>query len=281
MAKQRAHHGEPPLSWLWDYYPLARDAWGNVLGFNDGSGDGHIIRMRMWLRAAPMSNFPPPVYRPAQAPLPPMFQDGGSRDCYIPTDADMALVKRLFGDVADAGNPPWPQIAARLIAAGQDRDKLATYNAPTLLLLLAEAEGMNAGGNGGTSARKPGKGKGDRPKVTAAEANTTTDAGQAEDREDLSPSRVKARALHDWAMECIPGAERMTRTELYNAIKARLEAETAKAHGRQAELLAELCESLPPNAEAFGKYLRDAGIKVYNSRGDRHPTRSIRRRDQI
>jgi hypothetical protein len=170
MAKQRVHHGEPPLTWLWDYYPLARDAWGNVLGFNDGSGDGHTIRMRMWLRAAPMSNFPPPAYRPAQAPLPPMFQDGGSRDCYIPTDADMALVKRLFGDVADAGNPPWPQIAARLIAAGQDRDKLATYNAPTLLLLLAEAEGMNAGGNGGTSARKPGKAKGGRPKVTDAEA---------------------------------------------------------------------------------------------------------------
>lgn len=156
MSK-RVHHGELPLSWLWDYYPLARDAWGNVLGFNDGSGDGHTIRMRMWLRPSPMTNFPPPVYRPAHSPLPPMFQDGGTRDCYIPTEAHTALVKRLFADVADAGNPPWPQVEARLIVAGQDRDKLATYNAPTLLLLLAKAEGINANGDGGTPVRKPGR----------------------------------------------------------------------------------------------------------------------------
>jgi len=131
------------------------------------------------------------------------------------------------------------------------------------------------------AATDAGKVKGERPKVTAAEANTTTDAGQAEDHEDLSPSRLMAAALYEWAMECIPGAERMTRTELYNAIKTRLEIEESKAYGREAERLAELYKKMPPNAETFGKYLRDAGIKVYDSRGNRHPTRSIRRRNQI
>jgi len=37
-ADPRVQHGEPPLTWLWDLYPLADGAWGNVLGFNDNSG---------------------------------------------------------------------------------------------------------------------------------------------------------------------------------------------------------------------------------------------------
>lgn len=102
---------------------------------------GLAARSRTFLRAA----------RPAPR---------GSRDCYIPTEADRALVKRLFPDVADPGNPPWRQIAARLIVAGQDQDKLVTYNAPTLLLLLAKLEGMNvttAGGDSMALARKRGR----------------------------------------------------------------------------------------------------------------------------
>jgi len=131
------------------------------------------------------------------------------------------------------------------------------------------------------AATDAGKVKGGRPKVTAAEANTPADAGQGEDDEDLSPSRVKAKAVYEWALASIDGADRMTRTELYNAIAARLEAEAAKAKGLQAELLADLRDSLPPNAEAFGKYLRDAGVKVYDGKGDRRPGRSIRRVDQV
>ena len=29
-----------PHTRLWDLHPLAESAWGNALGFNDGSGDG-------------------------------------------------------------------------------------------------------------------------------------------------------------------------------------------------------------------------------------------------
>jgi hypothetical protein len=38
----RVQHGEPPLTWLCDLYPLAapgNGAWDNVLGFNDKPGE--------------------------------------------------------------------------------------------------------------------------------------------------------------------------------------------------------------------------------------------------
>ena len=133
----------------------------------------------------------------------------------------------------------------------------------------------------GDNAADAGKRKDEGLKLTVTEANTPADAGQGEDDEDLSPSRLKAKAVYEWALTSIDGAARMTRTELYGAIAARLEVEAAKAKGRQAELLADLRDSLPPNAEAFGKYLRDAGVKVYDGKGDRRPGRSIRRVDQV
>jgi hypothetical protein len=139
----RVHYGPPPEEWLWDLYPLAEKAWGNVLGFNDGLGDGNIIDMRLWLRPGQMSNFPPPAYRPAHAPLPPAgFVNGGVRRCYIPQAEDLGLVARLFPRIADPANPPWPRVEAELVAAGRNRGELATMNAPTLLLLLAKAKGF-------------------------------------------------------------------------------------------------------------------------------------------
>ena len=41
----RVQHGEPPLTWLWDLYPLADGAWGNVRGFNDNSGKCLTIKL--------------------------------------------------------------------------------------------------------------------------------------------------------------------------------------------------------------------------------------------
>ena len=141
----RGHYGEPPETWLWDLYPLAEVAWGNILGFNDGLGDGNTIDMRLWLRPGQMSNYPPPVYRPAHAPLPPFaYADGGVRRCYIPQAEDLELVGRVFPTIVHAGNPPWPRVEAELIAAGRSRDELAKMNAPTLLLLLAQTRGATA-----------------------------------------------------------------------------------------------------------------------------------------
>ena len=83
------------------------------------------------------------------------------------------------------------------------------------------------------------------------------------------------------AMAAIEGADKMTRLELYNAIKARLSTEVARASGSELEKLNVFSGFLPPNAESFGKYLRDAGVKVYNSQGIRREGRSVPRRNQI
>ena len=46
---KRLQRGELPETWLWDLYRLAESAWGNILGFNDGAGDGKTIDARLWV----------------------------------------------------------------------------------------------------------------------------------------------------------------------------------------------------------------------------------------
>ena len=103
----------------------------------------------------------------------------------------------------------------------------------------------------------------------------------ADQHRDLPPSRVKAKAAYEYALTVIEGAKDMTIADLFEALKSRLDTEIAKAHGQQMERLQEFKDSLPPNPETFGKYLRDAGIRRYNSRGEPRPTRSIRRRGEL
>lgn len=129
---------ELPLIWLWDLYPLAESAWPNILGFDDGSGDGNIIDMRYWL--SPYGLNDPPTYRPANALCRRVYTDGGVRRCYVPQAKDLELIHRLWPTIKDPGNPPWPCVEAELIAGGQPRDELAKMNTPTLLLLLEKAE---------------------------------------------------------------------------------------------------------------------------------------------
>ena len=124
-------------------------------------------------------------------------------------------------------------------------------------------------------------GKGDTKEQPSADDTPSEDRAEDDGDNGLPPSRVKARAVYEYAMEVIPGAEKMTRSELLEATKNRLDSEIAKAFGGETEKLQELRESLPPNGAAFGKYLRDAGIKKYNSKGDRTPGRSIRRSSEI
>jgi hypothetical protein len=103
-------------------------------------------------------------------------------------------------------------------------------------------------------------------------------------RRNLSPSRAKAAAVYEWAMATIAEADKMTVQELFTAILDRLDATIAAAPPGAGELekLQELRESLPRNAESFAKYLRDAGIKRYNAKGERtRRTSHFRPRDQL
>jgi hypothetical protein len=105
--------------------------------------------------------------------------------------------------------------------------------------------------------------------------------GDADQNQKLSPSRINAKAVYDYAMNTIAGADKMTVGELFAAIKNRLDAETGKAHGKQAELLGKFRDSLPNNVATFRKYLNDAGVTRYGKRVFRRPTGSIRRREDI
>lgn len=108
------------------------------------------------------------------------------------------------------------------------------------------------------------------PPDAIAEITESATAGVGKRRKsdsELSASRVKAKAAHDWAMSEIPGAEDLTITDLFDAIMN---------HPSNA------CDALPPNAETFGKYLREAGVKRYGADGK--PTRkprSVRRSREL
>lgn len=135
----RIQYGDLPLTWLWDLHPLADGAWGNVRGFDDNSGDGYTIDMRLWLRPGQMSNYPPPAYRPAHAGLPPYaYADGGTRRCYVPQPEDLARVRDIFPSLPDPSNPSWPQVETNLIAADRSPDELRRMTAPALIGLLAK-----------------------------------------------------------------------------------------------------------------------------------------------
>jgi hypothetical protein len=84
-------------------------------------------------------------------------------------------------------------------------------------------------------------------------------------QQKLAPSRIKAKAAYEWAMSAIPGADDMTIAELFEAIDL---------HPSSAS------ECIGPNPATFGKYLRDAGIKRYDTRGNRTGG-SVRRHDEI
>jgi len=121
----------------------------------------------------------------------------------------------------------------------------------------------------------------ERDTESAPVAGAERPAGLQEQDDKLPPSRTKALAAYEYALSVIPGADKMTISELFDALRERLDVEITKGSGPEAEKLAEFRNSLPDNATTFGKYLRDAGVKRYNTKGDRLPTRSIRRRSEI
>jgi len=108
------------------------------------------------------------------------------------------------------------------------------------------------------------------PAVVAPEGDRSTHS-EPERSKKLAPSRLRAAAVYEWAVESIPGADDMPIRELYTAIHKRLEATIAAAppHGSELEKLQELLNALPDNSETFGKYLREAGIKRYTTQGER------------
>jgi hypothetical protein len=161
---------------------------------------------------------------------------------------------------------------ARIRLKLEDDANVAAQNREVLLPLMGQV---------GRSGSLPASGEGPGGKAQGGDGVDRPPAGEEQD-DKLPPSRVKARATYEYALNTITGAGEMTVAELFDAVRDRLDAEICKAAGKQAEQLQELKDSLPDNAETFGRYLREAGVKKYDKTGQhRLPSRSIRRKSEI
>ncbi|MFN7891059.1 MAG: hypothetical protein ACK5OC_12280 [Pirellula sp.] len=86
-----------------------------------------------------------------------------------------------------------------------------------------------------------------KTEMPKSDSSTESDDSLPKKKRKDSLSRVKARAAHDYAMERIPNAQDMTIAELHAAILTD----------------PEVARMVPARADAFGTYLREAGVKRY------------------
>ena len=176
------------------------------------------------------------------------------------------------------------------LLGGMAIPKLVEWNRLRSRLEL-EADALNSTGDG-ANRNSPAEGNTKQHDTVETDAKTSAEAGPMGSTEDdkaerndvatdlsdlnrddklpakqrkLSPSRINAKATYDWAMSNVSGAEDMTIAELYDAIEC---------HPSNAS------EALPPNAETFGKYLRDAGVRIYNKLG-KSAGKSVQRSDEL
>jgi hypothetical protein len=82
----------------------------------------------------------------------------------------------------------------------------------------------------------------------------------------LKPSHRRAKALYDWAMEHIEGAESMTYRQLFEKLTSHPD-----CNG----------EGLPGNADTFARYCRAAGIRRNTPVGSKGATRTVRRASDL
>ncbi|EMB16050.1 hypothetical protein [Rhodopirellula europaea] len=71
----------------------------------------------------------------------------------------------------------------------------------------------------------------------------------AKEKRSQQPSRKKAAQAYEIAMQTITDAEHLTIKELHQRISEDVQ----------------LCDMIPPSPDAFGTYLREAGIKRYST----------------
>ena len=106
-----------------------------------------------------------------------------------------------------------------------------------------------------------------------------TNVGAAAESAGMKPCWSNARKGYEWALGAIEGAEKLPLRELLPLIRDKMDSAAATLPEAKADELYKLRKSLPESPETFGRYLRSAGIKMYNSAGDR--IGRFPRRDQI
>ncbi len=165
------------------------------------------------------------------------------------------------------------QRTADVLASAWDWIEKVADGKPTDVKPNVEAPSVDTAMNADKSDSPELEQPAEAPIEPAASAKMETVECNPDERDDalpakqrkLSPSRIKAKAVYDWAKSEILGAEDMTIAELYHAIEC---------HPSHAS------DAIGPNPAAFAKYLRDAGVKIYLTQADKEGE-SVHRPDEI
>ncbi len=143
----------------------------------------------------------------------------------------------------------------RLLANMHERLPAIHDELRTALLHLKHVASLEADGNEFPASES---------RMPAPKAEATEHARNASNEGRMTSTLEAVRGVYDWAMSQIPGADAMTIPKLFVAIQ------------QHPEMQSEFLERLPDNADTFGAYLRRAGIRRYNTSGNR-ARRSSRR----
>jgi len=130
----------PPTNvrWIWPLRPLREGAWES---FQWDVGDvrpGQTIHVAYAQGTLLNGEWAEVKLKPGEPKPSPYMVQLQARQCYIPTDSDLALLTRHYpGD--DPNRPAWQRIKADLTLAGNDRAQLVKSEVPLLLAMLAKA----------------------------------------------------------------------------------------------------------------------------------------------
>lgn len=126
--------------WVWPYWPFTRQASYGSSGVKVGPKElGDNLRLSPGDCPSPgetvrcyEASAKSRLRSPNGSPV------GSAKKYYRPTDEDLDLVRRLWPDIADPGDPPWPRVEAELTVAGTRHEEVERMNASALLMLLVE-----------------------------------------------------------------------------------------------------------------------------------------------
>ena len=130
----------PPTNvrWIWPLYPLLQNAWESFEWDVGNALPGQTIHVAYAQGTLLTGVWAEVKLKPGEPKPSPHMLQMQARQCYIPTDSDLALLSRHYpGD--DPNRPVWQRIKADLTLAGNDRAQLVKSEVPLLLAMLAKA----------------------------------------------------------------------------------------------------------------------------------------------
>jgi len=129
----------PPTNvrWIWPLYPLSPKAWESFEWDVVNALPGQTIHVAYAQGTLLNGVWAEVKLKPGEPKPSPHMIQLQARQCYIPTDSDLALLTRHY-PADDPNRPAWQRIKADLTLAGNDRGQLVKSEVPLLLAMLAK-----------------------------------------------------------------------------------------------------------------------------------------------